>query len=102
MRRSISQHSLVPLALGEPTARHDRGQSASLEPYGGCGTSSHTADELVLVSGVQPIRAKKARYYEDRRLQDRILPPPMQLRKKPPKACHDDWSALPPVAVDSK
>ena len=33
-------------------------------------------DELVLVSGCHPIRAKKARYYEDRQLQARILPPP--------------------------
>ena len=33
-------------------------------------------DELVFVSGVPPIRAKKARYYEDRRLAARILPPP--------------------------
>ncbi len=33
-------------------------------------------DELVLVSGCSPIRAKKARYYEDRQLQARILPPP--------------------------
>jgi type IV secretion system protein VirD4 len=33
-------------------------------------------DELVLVSGCQPIRAKKARYYEDPELTARILPPP--------------------------
>jgi type IV secretion system protein VirD4 len=33
-------------------------------------------DELVLVSGCQPIRAKKARYYEDAELKARILPPP--------------------------
>jgi type IV secretion system protein VirD4 len=33
-------------------------------------------DELVLVSGCHPIRAKKARYYEDPQLQARILPPP--------------------------
>ena len=33
-------------------------------------------DELVFVSGVPPIRAKKARYYEDRRLAARSLPPP--------------------------
>ena len=33
-------------------------------------------DELVLVSGCQPIRAKKARYYEDPELKARILPPP--------------------------
>ena len=33
-------------------------------------------DELVLVSGCAPIRAKKARYFEDPELQARILPPP--------------------------
>src|SRR5215212_2028201 len=33
-------------------------------------------DELVLVSGCHPIRAKKARYFEDSQLQGRILPPP--------------------------
>jgi type IV secretion system protein VirD4 len=34
-------------------------------------------DELVLVSGCHPIRAKKARYFEDPQLQARILPPPV-------------------------
>jgi type IV secretion system protein VirD4 len=34
-------------------------------------------DELVLISGCHPIRAKKARYYEDRQLQSRIVPAPM-------------------------
>jgi len=34
-------------------------------------------DELILVSGVPPIRARKARYYEDRRLTGRILAPPV-------------------------
>jgi type IV secretion system protein VirD4 len=33
-------------------------------------------DELVLVSGCAPIRAKKARYFEDAEMQARILPPP--------------------------
>jgi type IV secretion system protein VirD4 len=53
------------------------------------------ADELVLVSGIHPILAKKARYYEDRRLQERILAPPSlaDLVKKLPKAPNDDWSA---------
>ena len=36
-----------------------------------------TSDEIVLVSGCPPIRAKKVRYYKDPRLQDRILPPPL-------------------------
>lgn len=34
------------------------------------------SDEVVLVSGVHPIRAKKIRYYEDAELRRRILPPP--------------------------
>jgi type IV secretion system protein VirD4 len=33
-------------------------------------------DELVRVSGCNPIRAKKARYYEDPQMQSRILPAP--------------------------
>jgi type IV secretion system protein VirD4 len=34
-------------------------------------------DELVLVSGCRPIRAKKARYFEDPQMKVRILPPPV-------------------------
>ena len=34
-------------------------------------------DELVLVSGCHPIRAKKARYFEDDEMEARILPPPV-------------------------
>jgi type IV secretion system protein VirD4 len=34
------------------------------------------ADELVLVSGLAPIRAKKLRYYEDRNFTARVLPAP--------------------------
>jgi type IV secretion system protein VirD4 len=33
-------------------------------------------DELVLVSGLAPIRAKKLRYYEDPNFRDRLTPPP--------------------------
>jgi type IV secretion system protein VirD4 len=54
-------------------------------------------DELILVSGVNPIRAKKARYYTDKRLQARILPPPQgRPGRKPPSEAADDWSRLPP------
>lgn len=48
--------------------------------------------EIVMVAGVAPIRASKARYYTDPRLMARILPPPV-----PPEAgeCRpDDWTAL--------
>ena len=63
-----------------------------------------STDELVLVSGMHPILAKKARYYEDRRLQERIPLPPSAagLVKKLPTARRDDWSALLPVAADPK
>ena len=68
------------------------------------------SDELVLVSGVAPIRAKKARYYEDQRLAARIMPPPSMgqggLSGRPAsRPC--DWnqppvpSRVPPVASGS-
>jgi type IV secretion system protein VirD4 len=55
-------------------------------------------DELVLVSGVPPIRAKKARYFEDPRLTERVLAPPTARARNgaPPP---DDWSQLPAPAV---
>jgi type IV secretion system protein VirD4 len=56
------------------------------------------ADELVLVSGVHPIRAKKARYFEDERFVERVLPPPEDPTQSGKKIPHDDWTALPPQA----
>jgi type IV secretion system protein VirD4 len=51
-------------------------------------------DELVLMSGCPPIRAKKARYFQDQRFAERILPPPKLGRTSEP-ARPDDWSSLP-------
>ena len=51
------------------------------------------ADEIVMVAGTPPIRAKKARYFEDVRFQERILPPPQLVRAGAPLP--DDWSRLP-------
>ncbi|WP_291298476.1 conjugal transfer protein TraG [Elioraea sp.] len=51
------------------------------------------ADEIVMVAGTPPIRAKKARYFEDRRFQERVLPPPEL--GKPAAGKPDDWSTLP-------
>jgi type IV secretion system protein VirD4 len=57
------------------------------------------SDEIVMVAGTPPIRAKKARYYEDRRFQERILPPPELA--KPERLSIDDWSKLvPPPAPE--
>ncbi|WP_285295605.1 conjugal transfer protein TraG [Aureimonas altamirensis] len=50
-------------------------------------------DEIVMVAGTPPIRAKKARYYEDARFKERILPPPELVR--PAQGRPDDWSKLP-------
>ena len=52
-------------------------------------------DELVLVSGSPPIRAKKVRYYEDRRLTERVVAFLAPVRKATGQTCRDDWSTLP-------
>jgi type IV secretion system protein VirD4 len=58
------------------------------------------SEELVLVSGIPPIRARKARYYEDRQFRDRVLDPPAL---HAPSAAHsggrrvsqaNDWTPL--------
>ena len=50
-------------------------------------------DEIVMVSGLHPIRAKKARYYEDARFEERIVSPPVPVRPKEGRP--DDWSSRP-------
>jgi type IV secretion system protein VirD4 len=71
------------------------------------------ADELVLVSGLHPIRAKKARYYEDAQLRQRVLLPPKSSSAQhgtatPPgaqlhaTAAASDWTTLPPVAAPTR
>jgi type IV secretion system protein VirD4 len=69
-------------------------------------------DELVLVSGCHPIRAKKARYFEDHQLQARILtPPPFAVGARvtanadqPIPAAKDDWqgAVVAPPATDTE
>jgi type IV secretion system protein VirD4 len=51
-------------------------------------------DEIVMVAGTPPVRAKKARYFEDVRFTERILPEPTMagLNTNPRP---DDWTALP-------
>lgn len=60
-------------------------------------------DEIVMVSGTPPIRAKKARYFEDHRFKERILPPPdlAVMRSGPAVASPDDWSSR-ELAVSSE
>jgi len=54
------------------------------------------ADELLLLSGSPPVRAKKARYYKDRRFTERVLPPPVLTGDRPNELIPaDDWRTLP-------
>jgi len=53
------------------------------------------ADELVLISGLAPIRAKKLRYYEDGNFTERVKPAPVLAGngyRDRPAARPDDWS----------
>jgi len=50
-------------------------------------------DEIVMVAGAAPIRAKKARYYEDARFKERVLPQPNP--QTPGRTSRTDaWSTL--------
>ncbi|MBN9235597.1 MULTISPECIES: conjugal transfer protein TraG [Phyllobacteriaceae] len=54
------------------------------------------ADEIVMLAGTAPIRARKARYYEDNRFSERILPPPELPGTE--ELLDDNWSRLPALA----
>ncbi|KAB2907328.1 MAG: conjugal transfer protein TraG, partial [Dechloromonas sp.] len=52
-------------------------------------------DEIVMVAGTPPVRAKKARYFTDPRLTRRLLPAPKPRRSpRPPRP--DDWTGIEP------
>ncbi|HLG85939.1 MAG TPA: conjugal transfer protein TraG [Alphaproteobacteria bacterium] len=51
-------------------------------------------DELVLVSGCSPIRAKKARYFADERFRERVIAPVKLGDSEPHETRKDDWSSL--------
>ena len=54
-------------------------------------------DELVLISGMAPIRAKKLQYYKDRNFAGRVMPPPQLAAgdyADRPQGRPDDWSGM--------
>ena len=58
-------------------------------------------DEIVMVAGSPPIRAKKARYFEDQRFVDRVVPPPDPKQGDPVRQ-KDPWSSLPTIEANTR
>jgi type IV secretion system protein VirD4 len=56
-------------------------------------------DELVLISGCSPIRAKKARYFEDERFRERVIPPAKLGSIAGAGDRQNDWSGLGPATA---
>jgi type IV secretion system protein VirD4 len=71
--KNYAGHRLSPW-LGDPMVSRQETARPLLTP--GEVMQLPQDDELVLVSGCHPIRAKKARYFEDSEMKARILPPP--------------------------
>ena len=59
-------------------------------------------DELVLISGCSPIRAKKARYFEDKRFRERVLLPAKLGGFPGPRDRRNDWSGFHPATANVK
>jgi type IV secretion system protein VirD4 len=60
------------------------------------------SDALVMVSGVHPVRAQKARYYEDGQLKVRIIAPPRKTDAPIANSIPDKgWATLPQAARPS-
>ena len=102
--KNYADHRLSPW-LGQLMVSHQETARPLLTP--GEVMQLPPDDELVLVSGCHPIRAKKARYYEGPQLRTRILPPPKPSRSLEPasnfpstRPAHcDDWAGLPQALV---
>ena len=51
-------------------------------------------DEIVMMAGAHPIRAKKAQYFRDKRLSARVLPPPKVRAASKEASTPHDWLGL--------
>ena len=92
--RNYAGHRLAPWLAHVMVSRQETAR-ALLTP--GEVMQLPATDELILVSGLSPIRAKKLRYYEDPTFKARALPAPT-LSDGPyhdrPTLRPDDWSGL--------
>ncbi len=92
--RNYAGHRLAPwlahvMVSRQETARPllTQGEVMTLDPE----------DELVMIAGMAPIRAKKLRHFEDRSFHARLAPPPVvEARSWPdrPAARPDDWGCF--------
>jgi len=90
--RNYAGHRLAPWLAHVMVSRQETSR-ALLTP--GEVMQLSPADELVLVSGLPPIRAKKLRYFEDRNFAARVAPAPLLVDgpyADAPPARPDDWS----------
>lgn len=90
--RNYAGHRLAPWLAHVMVSRQETAR-ALLTP--GEVMQLSPADELVLISGHPPIRAKKLRYYEDQRFTARVLPAPILDAggyRDLPAARGDDWA----------
>jgi len=90
--RNYAGHRLAPWLAHVMVSRQETAR-ALLTP--GEVMQLKPSDELVLVSGHPPIRAKKLRYYKDRRFTARVLPAPSLDStgyQDRPAARLDDWT----------
>jgi len=92
MQRNYAGHRLAPWLSHIMVSRQESARPL-LTP--GEVMQLPAADELVLVSGLPPIRARKLRYYEDRNFLGRVKPSPalseMAYRDRP-QSRPDDWT----------
>ena len=95
MMRNYAGHRLAPWLAHVMVSRQESSRPL-LTP--GEVMQLPSSDALVLVSGMPPIRAKKLRYFEDRRLKARVLPPPTLFETtyedRPAERAHDWIGAI--------
>ena len=56
-------------------------------------------EEIIMLAGVHPVRAKKVRYYRDKRLSDRVLAPPSDETAQANTSRRNDWPRAAPVCA---
>lgn len=105
--RNYAGHRLAPWLAHVMVSRQETAR-ALLTP--GEVMQLPSSDEIVLVSGLSPIRATKLRYFGDRNFTGRVLPAPVLgtgVYRDRPDSRPDDWTglvvaAVPPLAAEAE